>query len=282
MILKSLTVQNLGSVDFFSCDFFDRLNVVKTRYIDTISAVLRFVLHHTSPPLPDCWVREDTRIDAHILLEGEHYLLVATPNQAQKDLCSFCYDERGVDVTLKYRYRSLHCAEQDVSDVFEGREDTMLLRCLQYTNADFYASPEELSAQTNGFSDTGAFRRHLRAFLDHFQPELLHDGKQYEIVLEKSGKYAVRCKIDTRTPPLLSESERTVFRYLCFLKTAEFWQGFEEVRNLHFVQKPLIIKDFLERLDASVNPENLLRRTAQLNRQILLLTLPQSENRGAS
>jgi hypothetical protein len=71
----------------------------------------------------------------------------------------------------------------------------------------------------------------------------------------------------------LSESEQTLFRYLCFLRTAEFWQGFEELRNLHSVKKPILTRDFLERLDESIDTQNVLERTKRLNRQIIMLTI---------
>ena len=60
----------------------------------------------------------------------------------------------------------------------------------------------------------------------------IRDGKRYELYLKKDGKYAVRYKGDNDMPVFLSEWQQTLFRYLCFLRTAEFWQGFEELRNL--------------------------------------------------
>ena len=89
--------------------------------------------------------------------------------------------------------------------------------------------------------------------------------------LKKDGKYAVRYKGDNDIPVFLSESEQTLFRYLCFLRTAEFWQGFEELRTLHALKKPLLVKDFLSRLDESINIENLLKRTTELERQVIIL-----------
>ena len=87
-----------------------------------------------------------------------------------------------------------------------------------------------------------------------------------------NGKYAVKHGSDGDFPVVLSETERTLFRYLCFLRTAEFWRGFEELRNLHGIKKPLIIKDFLNRLDESVDSEDLLRRTQKLGRQVIILS----------
>jgi hypothetical protein len=71
---------------------------------------------------------------------------------------------------------------------------------------------------------------------------------------------------------MLSESERMMFKFLCFLRTAEFWNGFEEIRNLHSVKKPLLIRGFLEKLDESIDVRELLLRTEKLKRQTILIT----------
>lgn len=116
-----------------------------------------------------------------------------------------------------------------------------------------------------------AFRAYLRAFIKDFQPELIREGKRYELYLKKDGKYAVRYKDDNDMPVFLSESEQTLFRYLCFLKSAEFWHKFEMLRNLHAIKKPLLVKDFFSRLDESINIENLLQRTMEIKRQAIIL-----------
>jgi hypothetical protein len=91
--------------------------------------------------------------------------------------------------------------------------------------------------------------------------------------MKKDGRYAVRYKGENDMPVFLSDSEQTLFRYLCFLRTAEFWQGFEELRNLHGVKKPMLIGNFLERLDESMDTQDVLERTKQRNRQMIMLTI---------
>jgi hypothetical protein len=150
----------------------------------------------------------------------------------------------------------------------------MPLRFLQYANEDVFFSRNELSRRTGDLSNLKTFRAYLRRFTADFQPELIRDGKQYEIVLQSNGLYGVRQKNDDGMSVCLSESEQVLFRYLCFLRTAEFWRGFEEIRNLHGVKKPLIIKDFLERLDESIDTKDIIDRTVKLGRQVIILTPP--------
>ena len=121
-------------------------------------------------------------------------------------------------------------------------------------------------------SDIKAFRRYLHDFLDNFEPELLRDGKGYEIFLSENGRYAVRYKDSGTVTTMLSASEKMLFKYLCFLRTAEFWHGFEEIRNFHCIEKPLIISGLLERLDESIDVRELLNRAKKLKRQLILIT----------
>ncbi len=272
MILKNITIQNLGFITHFSHEFREGLNVVRNYRHYELSFAIRLIFNHKIPPPPKHWVGVDTRIEANILLSDKNYLVTILPDRAKKDFKLSCYDSSGRDVTNEYLYLTSHSYEQDLSDVFEGDEDKVLLRFLKYANEDLYYSPHELARATDGLSNVKAFRSYLRSFIENFEPELLRDGKGYEIILEKSGTFAVRCRVDGSVTSILSTAERMLFRYLCFLRTAEFWRGFEELRNLHSIKKPLLISGFLEKLDESIDVGELIYRTEKLKRQTILLT----------
>jgi len=230
------------------------------------------VLNHKIPLLPKGAVRADTQIAADVTVSGKCYRIAALPDATSKKLRLRCRDESEGDLTEEYLYLTSHPREHDLSDVFDGDENETLLRFLKYKYEDLYYSPRELANETDGLSDIKAFRTYLKAFIDNFEPEVIRDGKQYELSLEKGGRYTVKCRIDNESSPLLSESDKTLFRYLCFLRTAEFWHGFECLRNMHEIGKPLIVRDFFERLDESINPKALLDRTKKLKRQVIILT----------
>ena len=271
MILKRITIQNLGAVDAFEYDFENDLNVVRSRYTDEISGAIQFVLNHRAFSLPKHWVRRSTKIESLVCILGTEYQLISEPNLKQNELCLRAYDVDGHEKTREYLYLTSHCAEQDLCDVFDKDVQKMFFKPIQYLDEDRYYSSGDLSKCTDRLSETKAFRSYLKAFIKDFKSEIIRDGKRYELYLKKDGKYAVRYKGDNDIPVFLSESEQTLFRYLCFLRTAEFWQGFEELRNLHALKKPLLVKDFLSRLDESINIENLLQRTTELERQAIIL-----------
>lgn len=269
MILKSLSVQNLGTVEYFECDFEDGINVVKSRYTDEINCAIRLVFNHKQFSLPEYWARRNTRIMALVCSSEKEYQLMVKMNSKQKKLCIFAYDEEGHDVTREYLSLTSHCLEHDASDVFDGNERKTKLRILQYLYEERYYKTQELSMRTDKLSEVKAFRSYLKSFLKAFQPEIIREGKKYELIMDENGRYNVRCKGIEDTPVMLSESEQTLFRYMCFLKTSEFWCGFEELRNLHGVKKPLIVENFLERLDESIKVNEIFKKTMKLMHRTL-------------
>ena len=269
MILKHITVQNLGNVDFFEQDFTGGLNLVRSRHTEELSYAIRLVLNHKIPPLPRSRAEGESCIEAVVEIPPQTFRLMIT---GEKDPCLHAYDARGNDVTDEYQYLTAHCAEQDLSDVFSGVARTCVLGPLRYLHEDRYYRARELSDRTGGLSDIQAFRAYLEAFIKHFQPELIREGKRYELCLDDGWTYVVRYRDERGDPVLLSDSEQRLFGYLCFLKTAEFWDGFEALRNLHGIKKPLLVEHFLERLDEAIDPRELWDRTLKLNRQIIVLT----------
>ena len=273
MILKRITIQNLGAVDAFECDFENDLNIVKNRYTEEISGAIQFVLNHRAFSLPQLWVRRSTKIEALVCILGTEYILMAAPNLKQNDLYLCAYDVDGHEKTREYLYLTSHCTEQDLCEVFDKDTPKMFFKPIQYLDEDRYYSPRDLSKCTDRLSETKAFRSYLKTFIKDFKSETIRDGKRYELYLKKDGRYAVRYTGENDMLVFLSESEQTLFRYLCFLRTAEFWQGFEELRNLHSVKKPILIGDFLERIDEAIDIQDILERTRRLNRQIIILTI---------
>ncbi len=273
MILKHITIQNLGSIDFLTHDFADGFNIVKRRYIDEISYAIQIVLNHKAISLPTFGARRGSKIEAIVSVEEKQYLLTATHDPKRENPRLQACDENGADVTREYLYLTSHCPEHDLADAFREAPEDCFFRVLQYADEDRYFRPKEFSKLTDGLSQIKAFRSYLRSFVKKFKSEPIREGKHYEFVLETNGRYGVRYKNEDNFPVVLSESEQTLFRYLCFLRTAEFWHGFEELRNLHSIKKPLLVEKFLERLDESIDIQDLVQRTMQLERQIIILSV---------
>ena len=272
MILKHITIQNLGAITYFSHAFSEGLTILGDDRRDALSFAFRRIFNHRTPPPMGLSIGADTKIEGNVRIAEKNYRVILSPDNSKTNLKLSCYDESGKDAASEYLYLTGHSCEQDLADVFSGDEDEASYRFLRYANEDLYYSKGELSKVTDGLSDINAFRRYLRDFLGNSQPELLRDGKGYEIFLSESGRYAVRYKDGGSVTDTLSVSEKMLFKYLCFLRTAEFWRGFEEIRNLHGIKKPLLISGFLERLDEAIDAKEFLSRAETLKRQVILIT----------
>lgn len=271
MIITRLDVKNLGCISHYSHRFSDRVNILESFGTDELLFALQILLNHKTTPINAGWLRKNTKIKACVLAEDRCFYLVATPDNLVRGLNLCAYDESGNDVTEKYLYLSSHSEEHDSSEVFLNERDEATPRFLRYKNEDLFYMSHELARRTDGFSKIKTFRAYLKEFVENFNSEVIRGGKEYEIFLDEGERYSVRRQLDFESICHLSECDKTLFYFLCFMKTAEFWQGFEELRNMNGVAKPLIIKNFSERLDESIDVEELLWRKAPRKRQIILL-----------
>ena len=58
----------------------------------------------------------------------------------------------------------------------------------------------------------------------------------------------------------------------------EFWDGFEDIRNLHYVRKPFIVKNYGEHLEHKNEISTLFDRAMDTGRQVIVL-LPVNKER---
>ncbi len=269
MILKNITIQNLGSIDYLSQDFSDRLNIIHTHRPDELFYAIRLTLNHKIPT-QKIIADQSTRIEAKVRLDGRDYSVTVAPDRSGI-LRLICYGEGGLMDTDQYLYLSSHCYEQDNADTYDGDDRDSVPKFLKYLNEDCYFEPRELSERTDGLSDIKAFRRQLRLFADKFEPRLLRDGKQYEITVDENGRYDLRGRSSPDEAVHLSESEDVLFSYLCFLYTAKFWSDFDEIRDFNRIKKPIIVKSFFERLDEGIDTSEILDETEKAERQVIIL-----------
>lgn len=271
MFIQHITIQNFGAIRAYEADLTQELNLIESRHIDEIAAVVSLLLCNAPPPaMPEQWLQEGTRISAIIRLEDTTYSVCAKPQLGQLQL--FATDATGGDATAQYQYALSHCAEQDAMEAFDGKDKTMPLRLCRYR----YREDDDLSGKTERLVDTNTFRRYLCQYIQEFRPEPINSQKKYQAAVSEQGIFGVQCS-GFSGKIFLSETEEKLFLYICFLNIAEFWAGFEKIRDLHHEKKPLLIRDFVEFLDESANINALIARTQKLQRQIIILTSPLDE-----
>lgn len=261
MKLTSITVNKFGSLCSFEAVLVPGLNIIKNRSATELAAAIGFLLGSRQTVAPE-WVCAHTDITAGIVLDGIAYTVRATPCRGQLQLVAT--DPAGADVTDAYLHALSHCPD---AECFDGLDRTLPLRLCRYRNPADYGVPPG----TDLLTDTQTFRAYLLRYIKTFVPEPINSKKPYQIGLDKQGKfYPFHPGISGKI--LLSETEEKLYLYLCFLNLAEFWAGFETLRNLHHEKRPLLIENFLEFLDESADISGLLARTCSLHRQVLIFT----------
>lgn len=269
MFIRHITIQNLGAISFFEAEFSQQVTLLRCRHTAELSAALAFLMYRDD--IPEHWLQENTRLRAQISLAGVDYALSAISQDGRLQLS--VTDPEGADATALYQYTLRHCQEQDAAEIFDGKDRTLPLRLCRYR---YRAEGDNLSVKTRRLADTHTFRQYLLQYIKAFRPEPIHSQKQYQIATTPCGKFTARFP-GVPGKVYLSETEQRLFHYLCFLHVAEFWAGFEKLRDLHHEKKPLVIQNFLELLDESADIRTLLTRTRKLQRQIIVLT-PQQIN----
>ena len=269
MFIQHITIENFGAIRHYDTEFRQGLNIVESRYTTELHEAIAFlVCNDQVPGIPEQWLRNDLRISATICFEDTVYTVCIRSILGRPQM--FATDPTGADATAQYQYALSHCEEQNGAELFGGWEPYIPLRLFDYYDRDIW---DVLSDRTDRLIDTKTFHRYLYNYIGSFVPEPINSKKNYFISINQQGKFEVMLP-GFKGEIHLSETEKRLFHYICFLNVAEFWAGFEKIRDLHHEKKPLLIQDFLEFLDEGADISSLLARTQKLHRQIIILTSP--------
>ena len=267
MIIRRIKVRSHGMCEDISLTLGDGINTVKSRHTDVIAHAVGCILNSSATPPPPYGVGMGAEVTATVSVGGAEYTVrAAFDGRKRNRLAAFNHD--GEDVTEEYLYLSRRCVDEDFSEMFDGDKDGYQYALARYLDIDS-TDRRELIQRSGGYSEIKAFRSYLWRFKKDFAPEPLREGKAYRITMREDGIYGVE---GGGEDVFLSEAEKRTFRFLCFLRTAEFWHGFEKLRNMHTTKKPLVISNFIERLDESTDIRPLLDRAQKAERQVILLT----------
>ncbi len=161
--------------------------------------------------------------------------------------------------------------EQDVSWFSHANANLYPSYFQRYRDTELFYKTGEFFSLTDGTGETRTFRSLLTEFISQFRPERLIPLKEYEIFLDKNGCFTVSNPKHPGQDACLSESDRLLFEYRCFLYINEFWSTVECIRDLHHEWPPVIISGLLEYLDPYVaDSGEYMEKTARLGRQVFL------------
>ena len=267
MFIQHITIENFGAIRHYDAEFRQGLNIVEGRYATELHEAISFlVCNDQVPGIPEQWLQDSLRISATICLEDTIYTVCIRSVLGRPQM--FATDPKGNDATAQYKYALSHCEEQNGAELFGGWEPYIPLRLFDYYDRDIW---DVLSDRTDRLIDTKTFHRYLLGYIRSFVPEPLGSKKNYLVSINQQGKFEVMLP-GYEGEIHLSETEKRLFSYICFLNIAEFWAGFEKIRDLHHEKKPLVVRNLLELLGKTEDAKTVFSKTKDLKRQAIILT----------
>lgn len=227
-------------------------------------------------------VNANTEIEAFINLSGINYIVRIKQNIKRKGtLLTAVYANLGTDCTDEY-LQSIHLAadEKKVHIFCGSAKCDYPVKLVKYKHPDDWFTRDSFYKNTDMMGKTSAFRTYTSSYINNFTAQKLRAEKDFLLYINPDGEFKVSdTLIGSDTNPCLSESETMLYKYLCFINLLEFWKGFEQIRNLHFENMPIIISDFIEHLDCSINIKDLISRTEKIGCQTHIALPIKSEMR---
>lgn len=178
----------------------------------------------------------------------------------------------GAECTQAYLDSVACCAEEEAVSCFGSQQKADFPhRLCRYIQAE-RDNDEEFRKSTAGAGFTDAFRSYLKHYIRHFRPQPLRPDKPYQLALSSIGEFTIVYPGAPDTIFYLSDTENRLYHFLCFLNLAEFWEGFEAIRDMHHVQKPLFISELFEFLPQDTDMTREWKHLNGLGRQVFIST----------
>lgn len=260
MYIKNINIDNFGGLIDTTYYFNSSINLVTTMYSAELTDALGLVFGNITD---SCFLSVNTVIKAEVELEKTYYVEIT-----DKKLRAF--DENSFNCTNYYLYFISHHKEENDANCFSDfKRQNYPHRLLRYKNTEKYYSGNDFATITGGIGETKTFRSYLNSYIKNFRPLPLIRGKDYYLILDESGKFEVFGGGYNNIP--LSETESLVYHFLCFIHLAKFWSEVEKIRDINHHLKPLIIPDFLERLDENVDKAYITALVSSCERQTIFI-----------
>lgn len=285
MTIRSLHIEHYGVIREFDAEALgDGLIAVCGRRSASLADALRMLIHGdlygTGPQL----LSEKSKLCARIEHGAPYEVLIdcfdfqrQIENEREHESFRFRQQVRRADTDAACPeddpdlLRSL--PEEALASDFPGNRTRLYTERLRhYRDAAICDRSAAFAADTRGISATRTFRAYLKDYIRTFAPHPLCTGKDYLLTLDAKGTFRVT-RPGVATAPRLTPGEAALFRYLCFLHLAEFWQGFEQIRDPGHTAPPLVIEGLTDRLDEGLLTDA-LAHTRRLGRQTFLVYSP--------
>ncbi len=265
MRIKTLLIEQDGHiVDRYRFD--EQVNTIPIDRASTVGEILQLLVRvpFRASPLP-----YNVRFFAAVEMPAIVFVCGKKNKGSTRWHFSVKRADRDEDATADYDRALYTRFEDDITCFAHSCAREYPFRLFRYRDMAQYDETHAFAARTKGYSTTDSFRRFVKEYIRSFSPILLRQGKPFKLQLSQKGVFTVQNEQGDECR-CLSESEQTMMRYLCFLYLTDFWSKACSLRDLHYIDKPLLIADLLEFLDDSIDPNSVLDHARFTNRQVFV------------
>lgn len=213
----------------------------------------------------------DIRFFAVVKLEKTYYIH-GNKSKGNAPFNVSVLNEDGADCTKEY-FEELKQSEEVESALFfhKFKKQDYPHKLFKYKDLFKYYPDGSFSHLTNGYGTTRSFRGFIANYIKHFKPIKLREDKDLFLNISDSGEFKV-AHSSSEEDVALSQSENMLYHYLSFISIADFWDRAEKIRNLNRINKPLIVSGIIRFLDDDVNIRQLVGKTKNIARQVIVFT----------
>ena len=276
MNIRRLKIENCAGVGCFESVFLSDMIVLSGRNSEIVASAIKLLTGGRLSKREEWIFRSDAAtLYAEIEFDRKELYDVEIRGSAQTGLPEYRALKPNVheDHTEEYLMRIRQSEEEEISNVFSDfKKRGYPHKIKYYKDLEKYYPDNSFADLTDGIGTTKTFRSYLRNYLCAYKPQRLRKDKEFLLILSDNGEFKViHPDLPIDTMPYLSESENILYHYLCFLNLSEFWYGIEQIKDIHHIRRPLLISDFAERINSSIDIADYIARTRKLNRQIFLM-----------
>lgn len=272
MILKELTIENFGKIKRFAASFDSQLAVICDLHADEIIKAIGLVTNNKvlSGNITKQMLSDNFFISAELEIKNEQYLVNArgTPKAGAFEYEAYKADSM-THVNPDELFRSIRlCEEEESLTHFRfNKKNVYAERFQHYKDPDKYYSPGEFQKLTDGTGTMRSFRACLSEYIREYEPDVT-PLMEYKMDILSDGRFVGYSANSPNTIVKLIDDDIRIFDYLCYLVVNEFWDRFEEIRDMNHEKWPMII-DTAD-LENAPNFNKLLIKSRSLQRQLIL------------
>ena len=207
---------------------------------------------------------------AEVELVENYYITGYKKKNSKNWILSVSKNNSDGDFSNEYFSLVKKSAEESFVTSFEYKsKQNYPLRLAFYKDSKYYFKGR-FSEMTNGVGVTRSFQAFLSSFIKDFEPEQINKEKDLWLVLKETGEFIVtKGKAGEETTDF-SEDDFLKYSLLCFMNLVEFWDEFNNLRNINAVKTPLIIISNQKKVFKEKGEDKLNNKLKRANRQIVL------------